>query len=55
MNKLTVKEYIDRLKFYNQLEDVINCETILDQVVKNMTYNSKESTQGTMFICKGFR
>lgn len=51
MNKHTVKNFIDILKQAKVFED----SNIKDytELVANLTYNSKEVSDGTLFICKG--
>ena len=51
MNKYTVKNFIDILKQAKVFED----SNIKDytELVANLTYNSKEVSDGTLFICKG--
>ncbi len=54
MEIYTIKDYINDLKKENLLIDTINCENILNSLVKNMSYNSKEVKQDCLFVCKGF-
>lgn len=54
MKIYTVKDYIDELKQENLLIETINCNNILNSLVQDMSYNSKEVKQGCLFVCKGF-
>ncbi len=55
MKYYTVKEYIDILNENNQIVEIINInEDIQNRNVEQLTYNSKETKQNTMFVCKGF-
>lgn len=47
----TIGKYIDKLKEEGIL-DYFNVKKI-DDLVKTITYNSKEATDGTLFVCKG--
>lgn len=53
LKKYQVKDYINQLKRENILKEARHCEKILDQVVENMTFHSKEVVKKTAFICKG--
>ncbi len=52
--KYKIKDYIEILEKNNQLINVVNCYNILEEVVEDLSYNSKEVEKGTLFICKGF-
>ena len=53
MEKYKVKEYIELLREENLINEVINCDDILEKEVNLVSYNSKEIEEDTLFICKG--
>ena len=50
MKKYNLKEYIEVLEKENQ---IINKETYEDFLVDNVSYNSQEVINNTLFVCKG--
>ena len=52
MNNYSISEYVQRMKDENLL---IKCEIKgkENQKITNLTYNSKEVSEGTLFVCKG--
>lgn len=54
MQKHKIIEYIDILKKNNQLEKIVNCDEILENEVENISYNSSNVKENTLFVCKGF-
>ncbi len=54
MEKYTVKDYIERLKEYGNFVDEINCKAIYETKVDVVSYDSKQVTKNTLFVCKGF-
>ena len=53
MNKYTVKEYIELLQDENLVEEIVNCEKIMDKEVNLVSFNSKEIEEDTLFVVKG--
>lgn len=51
MTKYTIKSYIDALNIAGIL--ISNSVTDGEEIVNNLTYNSKEVSKGTLFVCKG--
>ena len=49
MKKYNLKEYIEVLEKENQ---IINKETYEDFLVDNVSYNSQEVINNTLFVCK---
>ncbi len=54
MDKFKLEEYIERLKEYNQIVELYNCENVSNVVVEKVIYNSKEAIKKSLFVCKGF-
>lgn len=54
LKQYTIQSYIEDLQKENLLIDTINCDEILDCMVRDMSYNSKEVRQDCLFVCKGF-
>lgn len=52
MNIYTLSKYVDALEQAGLVKDV-NLYGLEDVRVENVTFNSKESSDGTLFICKG--
>ena len=51
--KYTIEEYIKELQKFNQIKEIKNLERIENKKVELLTYNSKNVTLDTMFVCKG--
>lgn len=54
MQKFKIREYVEILKENNELIEAINCNGILEKEVANISYNSNNVKEDTLFICKGF-
>ncbi len=54
MEKYKLREYIEQLQENNQIEEIIDCDEILDKQVNFLTYNSRDVEDNTLFVCKGF-
>ena len=54
MEKYKLREYIEQLQENNQIEEIIDCDEILDKQVNFLTYNSRDVDDNTLFVCKGF-
>ena len=52
MKFYTMQDFVDRLEERGMLKDV-ELQGKGENVIKNLTYNSKEVTEDTLFICKG--
>ena len=55
MKHFTVKDYVKILEENNQIKEIIDVDSnILEKEVCNLTYNSQDVKDNTMFVCKGF-
>lgn len=53
MKLFKIKDYINKLKEYDQIVECVNCEKYLEKEVEYLTYNSQDIKQNSMFVCKG--
>lgn len=53
MEKFKVKEYIELLEKEELINEVVDCDNILDKEVNLVSFNSKEIEEDTLFIVKG--
>ena len=55
MNNYKIKDYIDLLIKHDLLKNYVADENLLEQEIEKVSYNSKDVTKNTLFVCKGLK
>lgn len=53
MQKYKLKNYIEKLKEKKLLQEENISEKLKENIVENLTYDSRECNDKTLFVCKG--